>query len=118
MSAMTVSDATKEFVQQVIEKNVQHDGSTRFYEALVNAEYRAIGVNPRGGFRTVGGDISPLVAATQAVWGLVNFEIPEEIEVEDTKKFVGKAISGSSNSKPVVPVLSGAKSRSVKTMSF
>ena len=97
MSARTVSSATNEFFEQLNSSSILHDGSDRFVSALQCAEFRTVSGNTRGGFTTKQGDITPLVAVVNAIWGLVDNEIPEDVDVDKDKRFVGSAVVASND---------------------
>lgn len=104
MSFKSVTAACELFLALFAEGKITHDGDARFVEALKSAVFRT----GHGGGRALSkqsGSIEPLVAATFAVWGLVEFAPPEHVDVKRKTRFVGSA-------KPVV-----ARQR-VKTMAF
>lgn len=69
-----VTSACALFMQLWKEGLIQHDGDPRWLESLVSADFREVS----GGraFTKKAGDITPLVAASFAVWLLREFEIP------------------------------------------
>lgn len=88
LTGSKVSAAYELFIRLVAEKKIIHDGDPRWVEAWeVAAEkpgkYRCLYRNdPK---------VSPLVAASFAVWGLQELALPVEVKVETTRRFVGHA---------------------------
>ena len=86
-----VSAATELFMQMFAEGRITHDGDPRWLDALKSAAFRPGTASGRALTRT-GGSVCELVAATFAVWGLVEFEIPDVVhDVKRKTKFVGRA---------------------------
>lgn len=86
-----VSAATELFMQMFAEGRITHDGNPRWQEALKVAAFRPGTASGRALTRT-GGSVCELVAATFAVWGLTEFEIPDVVhDVKRKTKFVGRA---------------------------
>lgn len=86
-----VSAATELFMQMFAEGRITHDGDPRWQEALKVAAFRPGTASGRALTRT-GGSVCELVAATFAVWGLTEFEIPDVVhDVKRKTKFVGRA---------------------------
>lgn len=101
LSWTQVSAATELFMQMFAEGRVTHDGDPRWAEALKVAAFRPGTASGRALTRT-GGSVCELVAATFAVWGLVEFEIPDVVpDVKRKTKFVGRA--------EVVPTVAAAE---------
>ncbi|MGP9758866.1 hypothetical protein [Corynebacterium sp. AOP12-C2-36] len=85
-----VSAATELFMRLVHEGKISHDDSPRWVEALEVAAFRGGGEGGRALTRK-GGVVCELVAATFAVWGLVEYAIPEQApDVKRKTKFVGR----------------------------
>lgn len=88
LSGSKVSAAYELFIRLVRECRIIHDGNPRWIEAWQVAEekpgkYRCLYQNdPK---------VVPLVAASFAVWGLQELEIPEQVQVKKKTMFVGKA---------------------------
>lgn len=97
MTAKTVSAAFELFMRMFEEGRISHDGDERWVEAWRIAKTRTIREIGRALTRAEG-DISLIVAATFAVWGLVDFENPGFVEPKmlAKKRFVGKAAAVSS----------------------
>lgn len=96
-----VSAATELFMQMFAEGRITHDGDPRWLDALKVAAFRPGTASGRALTRT-GGSVCELVAATFAVWGLVEFEIPDVVhDVKRKTKFVGRA--------EVVPTVAAAE---------
>lgn len=78
MTAMKVAAATQGFLQKVDDGVFTHDGDNRLIAALEVARLREIG---DGGIawakRKSEGDISPLVAMSNAAWGLNEFDVKQ-----------------------------------------
>lgn len=75
------------------EGQLSHDGDPRWGEALRVAEFRQGSRGDRA-FQHTSPPVSILVAASFALWGLVEFEIPVEApDVKRTRRFVGNAKS-------------------------
>lgn len=75
------------------EGQLSHDGDPRWVEALRVAEFRQGSRGDRA-FQHTSPLVSVLVAASFALWGLVEFEIPVEApDVKRTRRFVGNAKS-------------------------
>ena len=92
-SGAKVSQAYELFLRMWAEGRILHDGSPRWVEALGVAEERS----RNGRFRSLerfSGDVTILVAATLAVWGLQEFAadvVPEDVKRK--KKYVSSARS-------------------------
>ncbi|MGV0868696.1 hypothetical protein [Corynebacterium kalidii] len=85
------------------EGTVTHDGDPRWVEALEVAEFRQ-GTQQGRAFKHVTPAVSVLVAASFALWGLTEFEIPVEApDVKKTRRFVGhvESVSASSTARAV-----------------
>lgn len=84
-----VSAATELFMQMIAEGQITHDGDPRWVEALKVAAFRPGKASGRALTRTAG-SVCELVAATFAVWGLVEFETPVDPEaIKKKRRFVG-----------------------------
>ena len=91
MKARTVVAALELFLQLFREGKITHDGDPRWLEELKVAEFREVGDTGRALTRRIG-SVMGLVAATFAIWGLQENELPSELpEVQRTVKFVGWA---------------------------
>ncbi|MFB7597251.1 terminase [Streptomyces sp. NPDC056160] len=85
--ARDVAQATGQFFDAVVASRIVHLGQAPLATALAGARKRELGDAWAWARRGVGVDISPLVAATLARWGLfVEIEEPEE-EVEPWAEF-------------------------------
>lgn len=105
-----VSAATELFMQMFAEGRITHDGNPRWQEALKVAAFRPGTASGRALTRT-GGSVCELVAATFAVWGLVEFEIPDVVQdVKRKTKFVGHA--------EAVPAVAAGEPAAVREMAF
>lgn len=87
-----VSQSYELLLTMIREKKIRHDGDDRWVEALRVAGERS----KNGRFRSLdrySGDVTCLVAASLAVWGLVEFATPVAVadEVKIVKKNVAKA---------------------------
>lgn len=86
-----VTKATELFMQLFREGRIVHDGDERWTAALQVAQFRAGNENGRA-LTKVAGDVTPLVAAIFAVWGLQKYAVPtEKPNVKTNKRYVGKA---------------------------
>ncbi len=89
-----VSQAYELFLRMWAEGRILHDGSPRWVEALRVAEERS----RNGRFRSLerfSGDVTVLVAATLAVWGLQEFAadvVPEDVKRKKRYVSVARAI--------------------------
>lgn len=84
--------ATELFLQLCAEGQITHDGDPRWVEALKAAEFRPVRGETGRALTRTHGDISLLVAATFAVWGLIECEVPAAPpDSARAKKFVGTA---------------------------
>lgn len=91
MKARTVVSALQLFLQLFREGKITHDGDERWLDELKVAEFREVGDTGRALTRRTG-SVMGLVAATFAIWGLQEYEIPDEApEVEKTIRFTGRA---------------------------
>lgn len=97
--------ATELFLTLIAEGSVTHDADPRWVEAVEVAEFRP-GMEKGRAFKEVRPVVSVLVAAAFAVWGLTEFEIPEEPgDVKMVRRFVGHV-----ESVPAAPVAAVAQS--------
>lgn len=89
LNGSKVSQAYELLLALFREKKIFHDGNPRWVEALAIAEERS----KNGRYRSLErftGDVTCLVAASEAVWGLQEFGIPDEpVEVKREKMNVG-----------------------------
>lgn len=91
LSWKQVTAATELLVQMVAEGKITHDGDQRFIDALDAAAFRP-GHTGRAFARVGSGSVCELVAASFAIWGLVEFEIPDVVENLKVKhRFTGHA---------------------------
>lgn len=97
--------ATELLLTLIAEGSVTHDADPRWVEAVEVAEFRP-GMEKGRAFKEVRPVVSVLVAAAFAVWGLTEFEIPEEPgDVKMVRRFVGHV-----ESVPAAPVAAAAQS--------
>ncbi|MDN6426553.1 hypothetical protein, partial [Acidipropionibacterium jensenii] len=97
--------ATELLLTLIAEGSVTHDADPRWVEAVEVAEFRP-GMKKGRAFKEVRPVVSVLVAAAFAVWGLTEFEIPEEPgDVKMVRRFVGHV-----ESVPAAPVAAAAQS--------
>lgn len=97
--------ATELLLTLIAEGSVTHDADPRWVEAVEVAEFRP-GMEKGRAFKEVQPVVSVLVAAAFAVWGLTEFEIPEEPgDVKMVRRFVGHV-----ESVPGAPVAAAAQS--------
>lgn len=90
MRARTVVAALQLFLQLFREGKISHDGDPRWLEELQVAEFREVGETGRALTRRTG-SVMGLVAATFAIWGLRENEIPRELpDSANPTKFVGR----------------------------
>lgn len=90
LGGAAVSKAYELFLRSIHEGVVVHTGDRRFASAWEVARERRGAQGKFRSFERYSGDIAILVAASFAVWGLQEFEIPEVApEVAQRKKFVG-----------------------------
>ena len=91
LSGSQVSKAYELFLRMCAEKRIAHDGSPRWLDALGVAQERS----KNGRYRSLdrySGDVTVLVAASLAVWGLQEFGIGNvEVEVKRTRHYVSSA---------------------------
>lgn len=91
LSGGKVAAAYELLLSLVREGKLLHDGDPRFLAAWEVAKERGSNSKFRS-FERYSGNISCLVAMSFAVWGLQEFEIPDEAPVVETKKrYVGSA---------------------------
>lgn len=91
LSGSQVSKAYELFLRMWAEKRLAHDGSQRWLDALGVAEERS----KNGRYRSLdrySGDVTVLVAASLAVWGLQEFGVGDvEVDVKRTRRHVSAA---------------------------
>lgn len=91
LSGAQVSKAYELFLRMWAEKRIAHDGSQRWLDALGVAEERS----KNGRYRSLdrySGDVTVLVAASLAVWGLQEFGVGDvEVDVKRTRHYVSAA---------------------------
>ena len=91
LSGSQVSKAYELFLRMWAEKRIAHDGSQRWLDALGVAQERS----KNGRYRSLdrySGDVTVLVAASLAVWGLQEFGVGDvEVDVKRTRHYVSAA---------------------------
>lgn len=91
LSGGQVSKAYELFLRLWAEKRIVHDGAQRWLDALGVAQERS----KNGRYRSLdrySGDVTVLVAATLAVWGLQEFGVGDgEVEVKRKRHYVSSA---------------------------
>lgn len=91
LSGAQVSKAYELFLRMWAEKRIAHDGSQRWLDALGVAQERS----KNGRYRSLdrySGDVTVLVAASLAVWGLQEFGVGDvEVDVKRTRHYVSSA---------------------------
>lgn len=108
LTGAKVSQSYELFLRMWAEGRITHDGNPRWLEALKIAKQR----DKNGRFRSLErytGDVTCLVAGSMAIWGLVEYGIPDNVDVEKKTGFVGHA-------QPVAAAPIAA--RSIATMNF
>lgn len=91
VGARTVGEACELFLALVDEGKITHDGDPRWLEALSAAEFRLLNGKRALTRRSENADITPLVAATFAVWGLQSFSIPRDVTANRVESYVAPA---------------------------
>ena len=103
MTWTTVKAATEEFLTLWNEGRISHDGDERSERALLCAGFRETS-GGRAFTPSREGDITPLVAASFAVWAVQSLSV-EDVEPEKLSRKVGAGVPvGISNSDVQVPV--------------
>lgn len=93
MTWKSVSRALELMLQLVEEGRLTHDGDPRWLDALRAAGFRPGSGSGRALTSATGGPICALVAASFALWGLVESESPGAVpDVKRKTKFVGQAV--------------------------
>lgn len=76
VSAPQVSEATNGFLQEIDDQTLSHDGDPRLAQGMDAVGLREIGrTGGLGWARPKGSEISQVIAATNAVWGLDEFDV-------------------------------------------